>query len=399
VDTVEDSSDSYLAYPPSTPATLTLGSFTFRGLIQKYESRRGPDGNPVQTTIVVDPREILAGTKIILNGYTGSVATAKNIINPYAFWEIGTGFGSAQVNETGMPWSLVRSAIEFLTTNTGFDYLGAPLVYAGWQYSVDLSELPSISSSYRISGNSASLLDIISQVAQNGGYAFHIDLSGFIIRVRVVSTISQPPLGTLTAFINAQDGVSTNSRGLEARNEITSAFLVGGEATDLTFPSGSNIAPFWGLDIDGNVIIGTGTGNDHVALLNASPVGDILGTSTYECSVRELRFAMAGQDWWETFVNEHKPTVATTLNLNCTWELGQDAGVLLKPDFLNLDQANVQAMGAAAITADQNMRQNRMYEFVRKYAQDYYGKRFLARIPDVSIAQESQQNAFQSRHK
>src|SRR3990167_8220090 len=111
VGTVEDDGDAYLATLPGSLVSFSLGNFVFRGLVQKYVSTRGLDGNPIQETIVVDPTEILAGAKVILGGYSGVIAPAQNLLNVFGFWENLLGFGGSLINETGMLWSLVRSAI------------------------------------------------------------------------------------------------------------------------------------------------------------------------------------------------------------------------------------------------------------------------------------------------
>lgn len=406
IDTVEDDAegDVYTPVNPGTPGTFTLSSFVFRGILQKYESRRGIDGNPIQTTIAVSPEEILEGTKVIIGGYSGSISPMKNIINAYGYHENLSGFGGARINETGMPWSLIRTAIHSLTQGGVFGSYGGPIVYAGYQYEVDLSELPAISSYYRVNGTNISLLELISQVAQDGAYIFFTELQDTsprkTIKVRAVSTASQPALGTIAAYVNSQtDNISSNSRGVEGRNEVSAAFLTGGEATDLSLASGTNIVPFWGLDLNGNAIVGTGTGDHHIAPLNAAPIADIIGSTTYNCNVREMRCALAGQDMWETYIAEERTDIANIIGMNNSWLLSQLTGTLLKPDFINFDKNNVINMGAEAITNDQNIRQNRMFEFVRKYAQDYYGKKFVARIPDVSISDEPETNRVLYSHE
>lgn len=59
----------------------------FGGILQSYTQNKGPDGNPLYSVNVVDPREILSNVQIILNNYTGSMFGNKNFVNVYGFLE------------------------------------------------------------------------------------------------------------------------------------------------------------------------------------------------------------------------------------------------------------------------------------------------------------------------
>jgi hypothetical protein len=61
--------------------------FVFGGILQSYTQNRGPGGSPVYSAQVVDPREILANTTLILNNYAGSTYKSKNMLNIYGFLE------------------------------------------------------------------------------------------------------------------------------------------------------------------------------------------------------------------------------------------------------------------------------------------------------------------------
>lgn len=59
----------------------------FGGILQSYTQNRGPGGDPLYSVQVIDPREILANTILILNNYAGTVYNNKNILNIYGFLE------------------------------------------------------------------------------------------------------------------------------------------------------------------------------------------------------------------------------------------------------------------------------------------------------------------------
>lgn len=64
--------------------------FFFGGILQSYIQTRSPQGNPLFSVQVVDPREILSSTTMILNNYSNSVFKQYNLINVYGFLEFNT---------------------------------------------------------------------------------------------------------------------------------------------------------------------------------------------------------------------------------------------------------------------------------------------------------------------
>ena len=61
--------------------------FAFGGILQSYTQNRSTAGNPVYKVNVVDPREIMANTEIILKNYAGTTFNNKNLFNIYGFLE------------------------------------------------------------------------------------------------------------------------------------------------------------------------------------------------------------------------------------------------------------------------------------------------------------------------
>lgn len=172
--------------------------FTFGGILQSYTQSRTTSGNPLYSIQVVDPREILSNTAIILNNYSGSVFNNKNFINVYGFLEydsknnfdgyrkdilkkvvnnngsvtyVGddmaygngsysdgtvfppvfpiTGEGFSRRCDQGIPWYRVRQALEALFNYNGIlpaEYadkgFGGVINFRGYNYVVDFSGLP-----------------------------------------------------------------------------------------------------------------------------------------------------------------------------------------------------------------------------------------------------------------
>jgi hypothetical protein len=61
--------------------------FVFGGILQSVVESRSPNGNPLQTVQITDPREILSNCSIILNDYAGTTFNNKNLFNVYGFLE------------------------------------------------------------------------------------------------------------------------------------------------------------------------------------------------------------------------------------------------------------------------------------------------------------------------
>lgn len=69
------------------PSARGRDHLIFGGILQSYTQNRGPGGNPLYSVQVVDPREILSNTILILNNYAGTTYGNKNILNIYGFLE------------------------------------------------------------------------------------------------------------------------------------------------------------------------------------------------------------------------------------------------------------------------------------------------------------------------
>ena len=214
--------------------------FEFAGIIQSWTEDRSSGGYPVYTVQIVDPRLILQNLEVIVSDYAGGVGSVYNLINAYGWLESkgsscpqtlvnGANFGSpaggfcgAENNNEGTPWNKpggpggLRYAIQRLLSghsHTSFspygyasyrgpspftdaaangEYYGAihgsaqdrydnDLVAAGGhgyvsQYYIDLSEIPFTPTFYRIPGPSISLLDLITQVCNDSGSDYYIEL-------------------------------------------------------------------------------------------------------------------------------------------------------------------------------------------------------------------------------
>lgn len=263
------------------PVYFRVGEFEFSGLIQSWTRTNSLGGNPTYDVQIVDPRQILEGTQIIIGSYAGSVVGTPNVINVFGYMESfgvydpqttingatfgtpGYGFGGAYANDNGMLWNRIRQGLMLVlssqtiianqwspygrlvfrgsSTTSVNGVIGCGLIDAdvgsATYYLLDISELPwDFTGVLRISGTSIGLLELISQVCTNAGCDYYIELvyvpngAGIVkfIKVRVISRAAIPVLGAIDAFIGSSSGLDANTQGYELRSEVTSSFMIGG---------------------------------------------------------------------------------------------------------------------------------------------------------------------------
>src|SRR5688500_833390 len=87
INLVEDpvNNDSFNLIGVGDAAYFEYGDFAFGGLVQTYKRKNSFEGYPVYEVILVDPREILDGVQLIIDGYTGSTNGIPNLYNVYGY--------------------------------------------------------------------------------------------------------------------------------------------------------------------------------------------------------------------------------------------------------------------------------------------------------------------------
>lgn len=393
VQVVEDPANGDDFDPPEvgTPVTFTFGDFTYRGLFSHWEKENSTAGE-VYNIQIVDAREILDGTKIIINSYGGICNVVDNLINVYGYLESG-GFGLSGANAGGMYYSFVKNALYQLVNSAAAPSYGSRLKLRGYEYTINLDNLPVPPSYYRVQGDThISLLDMISQLCFDGGYDFFLTLTeGNTIVVKTVSRNYTPSLTKIDAYIASKEGnVVSKSVGREFRNEVTSAFLVGADQQTLyqTVNTYGNdtIWPYWGMDNSNNVLIGTGYGDEHTVDLNSVAIANIVGSNTYTCSVLEMRFALINETAWLMYLSANKPSFANYIGVTAKYDISTLSGSIRK--LFETDFINANALKAAVIAqrndSDHQNKIYQVYQFVRGFAENFYGKQWLVRLPFIS---------------
>ena len=448
---------------PRNPAETGRRGFEYCGLIQSFSQSHSANGNPEYTVQLTDPRIILQNTQVIVNDFIGATSGVFNLINAFGYiesnglsgGETATGplgptspyrfgaFGNSEfpnllmANDRGMVWTEVRAAIHELTAaiNKGPDAYaqGGRLVYVGTdfqdgfgvlpkdrdaggnpasEYLVDLSDMPFAPADYRISGPNVSLMEIISQVCEDAGMDYYVELIPIknagkilkIIKIRVSLKTSEVGTERLTEFIEEKKeeatagdtgGVLNFTKGKEVRNETTSMFLMGGQNRDPYSADNTMMLPFWGYDINGDLHQATVVDGEYAVSVDVRRLNTTLTTpiaSNYAViSESEMRAVLGDMDTWKHVTHVMQNTIATHF------------ATIKQPKFISpekLQQAadgQVPAMAAMIPNFAANSDEidpksdsakdfNKIYEFVRSYADEFYGKQFLVSMPFVKAA-------------
>jgi hypothetical protein len=451
-----------------SPCYFRFGdSFEYTGLLQSAEKQESESGKEWVVKLV-DPSEILRGTQLIIGDYSGSVYGIHNTLNVYGFAEsFGTpcpltevngsffgspagAFGGSDSNANGMPWVLIKDAVHMMCSGiprfagnqfapygrlvfrgTPFDQDGYGIIkanefnpdyiaaYQGHNgyinyYLVDMFDVPDF---WRLSGTSVSLLDAIAEVCDDAGFDFYVELIPVqyagdilkIIKIRTVYRRNQPILGQISAFLGDSAGSSQQSVGVELRNEVTSNLIVGGpvesiyQATDASL-----LQPYWGLDLQGNVIPHETVNQDGLEIQGFRVNITNLNNTLYQpidavnifITVDELRAALLGEDSWrswsvninklitevDTFGPHIEEKIAAVMRLEdiADWFAG-DVGPFLAHDTLGLRfPGGLPRDKREATISDMQT----IFAFVNQYAQEFYGKKFTVRLPYTCVKQE-----------
>lgn len=422
VDLVEDATNGDIFSPvyPGMPVNFAFGDWSFQGLLQNVNYKGGQEGNPLYTVSVIDPRQILDGVQLVLGGYNGTTSGVSNLFNVFGYLENTLGFGSSQRNEAGIPYAQIVNALTRMSTSNGA--YGKYISYRGYQYTVDLSNLPPIDAAYRINATNISLMDFIREICTVGGSedSFFFRLIGNIIKIYCVDRRSNPTLGAISSFIANTEGAVSKGIGLEMRNQTTSKFITGGDVEQIYLvtyddqgtrnENDDSIWPYWGLDKDWNIIVGTGTGDDHEFTVDSRRINMPGIGPTYTMTVGELRAAIDSQESWETYIANFEPEkaqrlkiISNTINIydflskmiagaNNNEEKVEKIKNINPSEMFNLTkkaaEQNDENDDPDANYIDDYIRI--IYDFVRDYASNYYGKKFMVRIPYLYTATESE---------
>ena len=417
---VEDATNGDIFSPvdPGVPVYFQYGNFTFGGLLQRVRATGGQSGSPLYEVTIIDPSSILEGVQLILSNYNGSVSV-PNVFNVFGYLESIGGFGGADVNSAGIPYAKIIKGLLGIS-NSGSSTYGRYISFRGYQYRFDLSNLPPVPQNYRFTGDSISLMDFIREVCTLGGAedSYFFKLEQNVIRLYAMTRNSNPVTGAITRFIIDTPGAISKDIGLELRNQTTSKLLVGGdvEKIHLQVFDDETVQPFWGVDKDNNAIIGFNNDDVYQFTADARRINIPGMTPTYTMDIPELRSALDSRESWEIFLLNNNDVdgihKGKADRLGIQGNLGQVKAFL--DDLIGEDTdltsikaklKNVTPLEFTNLTRNALEKNNpltdsdadyideyiqTLYEFVSSYANSYYGKKFMVKIPYLYTYTESE---------
>lgn len=423
---IEDSlfGDVFTPVAPGSVQIFSFNGFIVRGLIQNWKYSQSTSGRVYNVTLT-DPRAILENVTLILTNYSGAVSVVSNLVNVYKYWNDTLGFGGSLLNENGTPYKKIRDAASAIINASAATPHGWRIKLGGTLFTINLNGLPILPDDFRIPGDSISLMDFISEVcnAAAADFFFALDV-GNVITLHTISRTTQPVFGLLSAYINSLPEVISAETGFEFRNEITSKFMLGAPKQDMYFQSYSDegtpsdytddlIWPYWdtvrpGYPGVGNVVVGSEINDQHyfeqdARFLNLNFPGVVV--DSYLMCVGELRAALESQASWEFYlwsrnyenVGDYPTSIwyknrATNLQLigNVSADFSKFLGT--KPIVLgqlsNFDKKQIER-SSLSLNTEHEEEIKRLYEYVRHFAGEYYGRKFMVRIPDINARYDS----------
>ena len=460
-----DPDPGFEAYQPTVggPVYFRVADFEFAGIVQSWNRTDSTTGLKQYSISISDPRFILQNTQLILNENNGSVGGLYNVINVFGFLE-AHGFGSSDVNDQGVPWSLVKlatstllsgqqdnifgpyGAIAFRThdwnganvlggkfgliKSTGSDTFDTSLKTTfggnGWYtgYFLDLHDIPFAPSNYRLGADSMTVMDLVSQVCDDAGCDYYIEmfltsLNQKIIKVRTQARRSQPVMGRIQEFIDTRDNIISKNIGRELRNEATSSFATG--SNQQTFFSTASYTPWWGLDEDGNAITyGTTTTNipsEYGAIWNVymdfrklnTTLAVPLGVDRAYVNELEMRAALKGVDDWTAYALSYNNGAGTVTGKwlldrdhNLFFEVPEEGQQDINARGVNMGVGNMPGGGGFDfnVPANSNSIESdkvKLHAFIQGFANEYYGKKILVTTDAESYYNTEAQKNYYSK--
>lgn len=232
-----------------------MGGFKFVGFLDRLTERHD-GGGVIYEAKVNDGKEILRNVECITKFYgtnnTEEDAPVDNLLNIFRYYEAQK-FGNSQTDDTGMPYHIFQAGVNALSISKG-------IWSAGKKFSIKLDfSLPQY---YRMPVPHVNLLDAISQVCDDLGLLYRIELIGSVFTIKTASLAVDPAnqnvIGAIKTKANADENIISWETGTESANSVESNFLLWGGQKEQTLvfddanDGGTHSAKiFWGYDRNG----------------------------------------------------------------------------------------------------------------------------------------------------
>ena len=327
---------TFTAPAVGSPVLFSYEGHDFYGIADRYDRSESSSGYPMYSVQLTTGMFLLNGMKLILNDFYGASSAIPNLVNVFGYLENNIGFGGSEVNDAGISWAKIATTLTTLVNDsTGTSY-GGCIKHKTYKYGIDLTNLPAIPAYYRINSDSISLIEFITEVCEAGGCDFFIRLEKLSaldeiatglngkFKVYTVSRTTESTPGAIATYIESIGCVSSKEIGEEVRKDPTSKFVVGAPVERMWFvedsgsysPSGGisqsefstfNILPYYGLDSDGNYIVGETNEyelDEYYFDIDIRDINNQLLGDTYTTCHGELRAARTGREAWERYIAE-----------------------------------------------------------------------------------------------
>ena len=285
-------------------------------------------------------------------------------------------------------------------------------------YMVDLTEIPFAPEHYRITGPLISFTELITQVCKAAGCDYYIELlpvkglTGvtLVIKVRVVKRSLQPTLGEIEKYVDSQDFVVSKTFGHELAGQSNSSFIFGAPRQDyIQQTKGSvtaelNVIPHPGWNAEGDPQVVTYDAKYGSTAqwwwyldfrqINNSTLQTVFPADFGWVSETELLLVLGNYDVWIDYEvlkidqSSETPLAVWLESLYINKISGPIYGSAIKKGLSV-------ATGGGGAQSDPLTSQSRdamkMYNWLRTFAQEYYGRKFLVKVPNVCRAYNYEQ--------
>lgn len=319
VDLIEDCDAGDIFLPGAGDPNFQVGSpvyfstaidgsgFNFGGVLATWTITQGGSGRTFNVK-VVDPRQLLENTVVVIDSYNGPPVKGINYFNVYAHYEGGGGcatFGSSGSTEKGTPYTSIINGLKQIN----------PVICSptGYNYTINWATFPAGTPDfYRLPGPSVTISQLLQDVCGVLGLEYYVYLTpGDIINIGTIDLKVEP-----TSFNNivAQfDGLAVDlNYGQELRNEVTKSVMFGEQQHYLT--PVSQFSFYFGEDWNGDQFVPIVPHkfdklygfwiNKRIEELNITLNKPLPGNKTYEISEQDIRAAMASYEaWWDRVTN------------------------------------------------------------------------------------------------
>ncbi len=218
---------------------ISTGAFKFRGIVQSWsESKTDVAGTGVYQVRITDTKPVLDAAQVVIGS---SFDTTFTIAADYGDNVISVLPENALQISNGIPFKSIKNAVEDTTIR-----------YGNEKYTVDFNfTLPTRGSriEYTIRTRAMSLLELISQVANDHGLDWYVTTSSKnVISINMFgrTNITNMTVDQLAAL--HPDGIIKRHEGKENRDTVQKVVLLGGFKSHLKETAGFLWRQFWGYN-------------------------------------------------------------------------------------------------------------------------------------------------------